>query len=223
MINDLMLDLETAGKKPGCAILSIALVPFDPFSQIVHQNQGDGFYRNVNLLSSLFNGFTISNETMEWWSRHDEAAKKALLESPHPIEDVLLEASSYIQSSERIHGRAPKIWAKSPEFDCSILRHAFEVFTIKVPWSFRDQMDVRTAIAIGEYAGNVMPDVNKALTKHNAIDDCLFQIMQTQAALKDLKHGSQKAETLEERARKILGDQSKGVSVGIEGVKAKEE
>ena len=36
------------------------------------------------------------------------------------------------------------IWAKSPDFDCSILKYIYDLLDIKCPWNYNNQRCVRT-------------------------------------------------------------------------------
>lgn len=56
---DIMVDIETLGRKPGCVILSIGCVAFD----------GKEFYVNIDPFKMKDEGvFHVDPDTSKWWS-----------------------------------------------------------------------------------------------------------------------------------------------------------
>jgi len=60
---DLMLDLETVGTTPGCAIIQIAAVPFNIETGEISDNV---FNMSINLEEQLANGYTSNQDTLDW-------------------------------------------------------------------------------------------------------------------------------------------------------------
>ena len=80
-----MLDLETLGKLPGCAILSIGAVYFE----LETGRLGDEFYLNVDPASCTRAGLTIDGETLGWWMQQEAAAWAAVCTEAVSIMDAL--------------------------------------------------------------------------------------------------------------------------------------
>ena len=61
MINELMVDIETSGDKPGCKVLSLGAFGFDK-----NGNQVE-FYRRFDTKSQIAQGLFDTDSTMTWW------------------------------------------------------------------------------------------------------------------------------------------------------------
>lgn len=69
-VNNLMIDLESMGKKPNAPIVSIGAVFFDPQSGEL----GQEFYTAVNLESAMEQGAVPDGDTILWWLRQSSEA-----------------------------------------------------------------------------------------------------------------------------------------------------
>ena len=66
MKNELMIDIETTGKDPGCKVLTIGAFGFDRDG-----NQCE-FYRRFDILKLVEEGFQDDLSTMDWWRKKDK-------------------------------------------------------------------------------------------------------------------------------------------------------
>lgn len=169
-----MIDLETMGNDTNSAIVSIGAVKFDPYTG----KTGDEFYTLVSLQDSLNKGLTVSGDTIEWWMKQSDAARNHLFDSwlkPVSLATALFELTGFIKNDNIDY----HIWAKSPSFDCAILKNAFKACDLPLPWDFRKELDVRTLIYLMPLLKKSGTFVDTADTKgvaHNALDDCINQI-----------------------------------------------
>jgi hypothetical protein len=124
-----MVDIETLGKTPGHAILSIGAVIFD--SDGIHSEFGE----KIDLESCVDRGMDIDDDTIDWLENQDAS----FTVDGKPLPEVLQKFSSWLPNGKY------KVWAKSPSFDCKFLRDAYSRCDLDVPWSFWEQRDVRTA------------------------------------------------------------------------------
>jgi hypothetical protein len=186
---DISLDIETLGAKPGCVILSIGAVAFDPLTlpdstlQAAHM-----FYRNLTIFDQLMLGLVIDPETVKWWQGQDEEAHYAIEnEKSVPLVTALSDFAEWFVNLER----TGRVWAKSPQFDCSILEHAAEVLGVKMPWNFRDLCDVRTIAGAAKLVGRILPSPppEPKGPVHNALVDARYQSELVQYNLARLSHG----------------------------------
>lgn len=200
---DIMLDLETLGTKPGCAVLSIGAKVFDPYGDYsVPQapplsTSPISFYRNIDLFSSLMLGLTIDPGTIEWWRSKDKAAHDALFTGQVTPKAAIVHFNEWIMSSGKTYSSREKelnVWAKSPGFDCHVIEHIADVVGVRMEWhddtrkqGFRRFRDVRTAIAMSGSDESSITAKGTGRTQHNALDDCDVQILQVQAAYRMLK------------------------------------
>lgn len=151
-----MVDLETLGREPGAAILSIGAVTFD--REGIH----DTFYRNIDLESCAEARLDVDMETLAWWLDQGDDAQD-VLQGGGDLEEALIDFADF-------YGDAEEIWANSPSFDCEILGYAYDLLNLEQPWGFRDERDYRT---LRELPGAVW--VDRQGTHHNALDDAKHQ------------------------------------------------
>lgn len=169
-MNDIMIDIETLGKRPGCVILSIAAVAFDRESF----DMKNIYYGKIDTASSLARGYTVDLETAKWWFSQED--RSILCDGKRNIRDTLVELSSSIFDE----CPDPFVWANGADFDISILYYAFDQEEIQIPWRFNAVRDLRTAKDVLKYSGaNVPPNQNK----HDALADCRHQILQLRECL----------------------------------------
>lgn len=158
-----MLDLETLGTKPGCAILSIGAVEFD----IETGNTGREFYQKVNLRSCIDAGLDIDPDTLLWWMNQDESARQVFNnEYLASLRDALKYFSDFCNPNTQI-------WGNSASFDCGILSEVYNKTSIPIPWKFYNERDVRTLVS---FDPKIKKDMVFEGVKHNAVDDCRHQI-----------------------------------------------
>lgn len=134
---DLMLDLETLGKGTGCAIISIAAVPFFKSEGV----PGDKyFHMNVDLQSCLDKGLTIDPETLNWWMGMS-ALYLGLQQNTYTLEGALVSLARFLQSecTEDV-----RVWGRGPSFDQAITRDVYNRFDRPLPWRFSRERCVRT-------------------------------------------------------------------------------
>lgn len=163
-----MLDLETMGTEPGCAIVSIGAVQFD----LLTGKLGKKFYASIDLSSCLNVGLTVSGSTIMWWMQQGPEARAKLLENPTHIMEALTEFTKWVQSVFGYDISAYNIWGNSAAFDCGILSAAYDKLHLARPYSPWNERCFRTVK--GLFPRNLpKKDSTKA---HDPIYDCEYQI-----------------------------------------------
>lgn len=158
----MMIDLETMGSRPGCAIATIGAVMFDP----VFGDTGDRFYCRIDLGSCVQAGLRLEPDTVVWWLKQSDAARAEL------TRDDGLQLRYGLQAFGefwRAHD-ARFIWSHGANFDGPIIAAAFEAVNMAIPWKYWDARDTRT---IYDLAG-VKP-VRSIGVAHHAKDDAVNQ------------------------------------------------
>jgi len=132
---NVMVDIETLGKRPGAAILSIGACEFNDGGVVPHTR----FYRAVDLFSSLMAGLVTDESTIEWWRQQTQAAKDAAQPAKGRVtlHEALLDFAAYVTKDTLV-------WAKGPDFDLVLLDEAYQRTKLTKPWSYRNTRDVRT-------------------------------------------------------------------------------
>lgn len=167
-MNNLMLDLETMGVNPGCAIVSIGAVQFD----LNTGKLGEKFYTSVDLKSCVDAGLKIEPDTLMWWLKQSDQARNKLYEGKLVLEDALIKFQHFLKSRE-----IDTLWGNSASFDCSILKACYsvldkEAFKGTEPWNVFNEKCYRTITKLFP-ANLTKKDATKA---HDPIYDCEYQI-----------------------------------------------
>jgi hypothetical protein len=169
-MTDVMFDLETFGKAPGCALRSIGAVFFD-----VCGNFGPEFYRNIERQSCLDAGLKVDPETEKWWADQTKASQDALLVNPRPLREVVLEFANWFKAKG-----GERVWCQGATFDAPVWDAACAALGQKVPWKFWNVRDTRTAYDLYNFDPR---SVNREGTYHNALDDAKHQAVCIQTAV----------------------------------------
>jgi len=171
-VNDLMIDIESMGKKPNAPIVSIGAVFFNPQTAEL----GPDFYTAVNLESSMEQGAVPDGDTILWWLKQSAEARAAIcVDDAMPIANALSELSHFINR----HADNPKylkVWGNGATFDNVILRGAYERAGHICPWEFWNDHDVRTIVTLGRGIGfDPKRDMPFDGDMHNALADARHQ------------------------------------------------
>jgi DNA polymerase III epsilon subunit-like protein len=173
---DVMLDLETMGKKSNSALVSIGAVEFN----LITGETGREFYEVIDLQSCLDVGLKVNASTIYWWLQQSQAARDAICKDKKlHITTVLQRFSTWMQDCVAEVG----IWGNGARFDIGLLEDAHVACGLKNPWYFRSEKDVRTLVS---FAPQVKANLPFTGIEHNPIDDCKHQISYCTATWKKL-------------------------------------
>ena len=173
-MSSIMLDLESLGTRPDCAILTLGAVKFDEYTP---GSFGDSLYFRVNVDEQLALGREVQEDTLKWWSTqsadvYDEAFSEK--------DRVSLE-SMYRQLNKFTVG-VEYIWCQGPAFDIVILENIYRQCGWPTPWQFWQIRDSRTLFGVhGD------PREKNKAGLHNALEDCISQAQGVQAVYHALK------------------------------------
>lgn len=206
---DFMMDLETVGKRPGCAILSIGIVPFNIMDDIV----GTGMEVHIGLADNVRLGLELDPETMEefWFKPEHNAALNAVwvpaLRSPNTVYEACEAVGQFVAAHGGLtRADSIKMWGNGANFDQPI----FNVAAARAGWKnniwkfwnepcYRTMKDwLKTEMA----AAGTYPTVQPAALKHCAVADADFQARQLVAAMRKFRgHESRYAVVPETKER----------------------
>lgn len=197
MKKHLMIDLETLGTRPGCAILAIGAVLFD------EEGVGDGLELKLSVADQLRRGFHRDEATMAWWDTQSEAARQhSLYEDPTrdlPPGEALVRLNRLIR--EGSNPGELKVWANGASFDLPILEELYRVLSVQVPWRYYNHRCYRTLKAqLGHLVGQ--PEFNGV--RHTALADALYQAAYASKLLKAVykaEHPAPESQQLTTQAR----------------------
>lgn len=174
----LMIDIETLGREPGCVILSIAAIPFEPLTN----NRGsEKFLAHIDVLSSIIKNYKINEETVKFWAKQPRELIRDTQKNACDIEYALTQLAEFIKENE-----CERIWCQGAAFDIPILEHAFKKHNIDIPWLYYNVRDTRTLYDVCDFDPKSIERQGK---HHDALDDCHYQIECVYRALKKKNQG----------------------------------
>jgi hypothetical protein len=170
-MNSVMVDIETLDTKSSAIILSVGACRFNPFNS-------DEPHSKITWRPSIAEqyeaGRTMSDSTLEWWSKQDpEIFERALTEEGRiPVNQFFKEFNKYVATIQ-------KIWCQGPQFDMVIIEHLYEQFNHHTSWQYWKIMDCRTLFQL-------MPsDPRKEIQvdAHDAAEDAYWQAVCVQKVI----------------------------------------
>lgn len=170
-MTDIMVDIETGGVRPGCAIYAIGACVMR--KDLIHQPQHQ-FYQNV--VQRPARGFHTDQKTLDWWAQQSPEARAVLEHDQIPIKSALVAFHTWAAQ----YPEPRRFWACGPHFDYSIYAEACRLTNTPVAFKFWLVRDTRTALDVTgvskKDADKAIPaDVRKKLVKHHALSDCIEQ------------------------------------------------
>jgi len=173
---DVMLDLETMGRKSDSALVSIGAVEFN----LLTGETGREFYKVIDLQSCLDVGLKVEASTIYFWLQQSQAARDAI------CKDKKLPLATVLHMFEKWMDELPtevNLWGNGARFDIGKLEDAYRACNMENPWYFRSERDVRTLVAFAPQIKERMPFDG---IEHNPIDDCKHQIKYCTATWKKI-------------------------------------
>ena len=162
----IMLDLETLGLAPGSVILSIGAVAFDPHAESLWNART--FHQAIDPADSQRRGFRIDAGTVLWWMAPERAAAR---DAWFKLEQIDLDSAllGFTAWLEQL-GSDWVLWGNGSDFDNVLLKTAYEVCGLTVPWTHKQNRCFRTL-------KNLFPGHEPAPdgTLHDALSDAIFQ------------------------------------------------
>ncbi|WP_163401478.1 3'-5' exonuclease [Flavobacterium fluviatile] len=158
----LMIDLETMANESFSAIISLAAVEFD----INTGQTGKEFYINISLQSCIDLGLIVNADTIMWWMKQTDEARKSLLNGTVHIVDALTSFSGFCNKDYQV-------WGNSARFDLGILQNAYNKAKLPICWDFKKERCVRTLVS---FKPEIKANFKYLGVGHNALADCYNQI-----------------------------------------------
>lgn len=132
---DFTIDFETCALSSDAAIMQVAVVPWlrdadvEPF---LSKADAEPFVNYVDLRSCVVEGMDFDPNTITWWSRQSDDAKRAVCQGlAEPIADVLVGALDFIRRLVKEHSLdSICLWAHGMDVDLAILRSLCRRFDI---------------------------------------------------------------------------------------------
>lgn len=166
-MSNIMIDIETLGRRNDAAIREVGLVAFNADGTIVSRKQ-------LSVEPGVWNtcGRTFSGETILWLLAHPDIDTGY---NCYSYNELISEVSEFIGCHLTLDGY---IWSKG-HMDLEVIKDLYETAGSPLPWLFWQPRDLRTILDLtGE---------NRVLQSHRAIEDAEFQtdvLIKTLASIK---------------------------------------
>lgn len=161
MSMDVMVDLETAGTKAGCCILTIGACTFDSSYR---------FYEKIDINSCKQAGLTEDPATLSWWSKQDALTREEAFSGTQNLVMVLGKFSDWYRKLPEAE-KTKFIWGNGADFDLPILEAAYTAVKMVKPWQpyngrcYRTLKNLYRDVKMNTFSG----------MKHNALTDAVNQ------------------------------------------------
>ena len=134
---------------------------------------GSKYYANIS--SKEQEGkLEFDQDTIDWWDRQGDEAKKILERNQRPLAEVTDEFHNGFISAGAVY-----LWGNGANFDPVLWETACRVFGKEVPWKFWNVRCCRTWCAAHDFNAKSVPFTG---IKHFALDDALHQVKYVLAA-----------------------------------------
>jgi hypothetical protein len=173
----MMIDIETLDTEVTAAIVSIAACTFNPRGEGL--NNEEIFSLTIDQRSNESHGRSVSHSTLAWWEAQSPEARNATFGGPHvELSTALRKFTGWINC---LKPTCTRVWAKDPDFDINILRHACSNLNIWWPFRFWEGRSCRTVIELAYPEGD-FPHIIMDGPAHDAVADTKKQIIEVQHA-----------------------------------------
>ena len=173
-MSSIMLDLESLGTRPDCAILTLGAVKFDEYTP---GSIGETLYHRIDVDEQLALGREVQEDTLAWWAQQAQDVREEALS-----EEGRVSLETLYRDLNRFCVGVNNIWCQGPAFDIVILENIYRQQGWPTPWQFWQIRDSRTLFGVH---GDPREKNKEGL--HNALEDCISQAQGVQEIYRRLK------------------------------------
>ena len=187
-------DVETLGKESSAVILSMACVYFDPIKKPSPDEMREtAFFAKFNAKDQMERlGRTMTRSSLDWWAKQCDNVK-AISFKPSDNDVLIEDGIEAMRAWSKTFPLNDKCWVFARgNLDQLVLDSIEEKLGIEPVFFFNRWRDVRTAIDLlkGTTSGYCKVDYPGFdpylhITKHNPIDDCIYDAMMLQYGVEE--------------------------------------
>lgn len=168
---EVMLDLESMGVGVKPALIQVAAVAFNK----VTGEEISTFDYKVDLSSSMSYGLDITASTIKFWMTHpsvNDETRGIVMSGTDTLTEVLGKFSNWYTS---LSDDKCLVWGNGVASDNVWLRSAYDATDLSCPFTFREDMCLRTVRSIANAKGYERLFSFEG-NQHDGLDDCRYQI-----------------------------------------------
>jgi hypothetical protein len=184
-----IFDVETLGKRSNSVILSMACIHFDPKEQPDHNKlKADAFFAKFDVADQMKRlKREAGKSTMDWWAKQCENVR-VMSFKPSPADVKFEEGYELMRAwAKSKNDEKSWVWARG-NLDQLVMDDIEEQIGLTPIFPYARWRDVRTAVDIFYETDRGYIDVETPpwlekfdpaihITKHNPIDDCVYDAM----------------------------------------------
>lgn len=164
---NIMVDIETMGTGHYASIVAIGAVVFDPDTMEL----GERFYGTCTRESSVALGLKEDDATIKWWESQSDAARGEWKNATGTITELLEEFADWMKTTGPWRNRL--VWGNCATFDNELIKDAFAVAEMKLPWAWYNDRSYRTLKGLP--GAPPAEKFGEGEVAHNALDDAIHQ------------------------------------------------
>ncbi len=187
---DVMMDLETLGRRAGCVVLSIGCVVMSAKHGVHDGLEGrpdQKFYCALPIDPQKDVGLHVDPETEAWWRKQSSAARDVFKECD-AAGSLVYELGKFEAWMKSLGGKPSiHVWGNGSDFDNAIMTALYAALDDRpLPWQYWNSSCYRT-LKNRQSIKQRWPAPERSGTFHNALDDAVTQAHHAVAILNGLK------------------------------------
>jgi hypothetical protein len=183
----IMGDIESLGLDARTVVSQLAFVAWD-------QDDPESLIREVEEYLPIQPQLTplkrtVRADTILWWMRQDDAARKRFdRNSGEDFDELSALVNSYLSKMRQVIESASdyEVWFKGPQFDAVAIESLAVDLGLQVPWAYDKVRDLRTMMKEAGLGSQDLP-MRAGLVAHHALSDCKHQVDQLLESRKRLR------------------------------------
>jgi hypothetical protein len=177
---NVMLGLKTLGVTPGCVILEVNAVLFDPAGNGPLKHS-EAFSARINPYNCVTHGLTIDPATVLWWMKQSDAARECITTGRgDDLEAVLSSFRAWMHDTTG----DVRVWGHGT-FEVPILAAAYHITGKREPWRFQNALDIRTVCQLADAMDGLSLDEDTLEPCGRAV--ILRRVRRVQASIRSIK------------------------------------
>lgn len=157
-----MVDIETLDITSSAQLLQIGAV----------SSTGETFTVNVEMGNTAV--YRVSPATLQWWVDDAKRAQKlaSMKQNAKPIPAALVAFTEWLEKVQ-----SDELWCNGASFDFPIIAHAYESWSMPLPWSYKQLRCYRTLLSL--YPKELVSTVKEKISNsapHDALSDAVYQL-----------------------------------------------
>lgn len=154
----MMIDVETLSTRNNAVMLSIGVVVFDTDIEATFSAVAS------DVDDQAERGAHVQPSTALWWMRQSDLARQQFRNGIPTVK--ILEQVAYLWTKLE----CSKVWSYGSTYDISIIENLYRLYSIQVPWSYKNVMCHRTLVSLFPHIQRDLPEVS-----HDALEDAVSQ------------------------------------------------